>query len=201
MLSQLILSHAATRTANAESASAQNPVAPLTREILQEQTCQRLRKAIRYGCFLSGQAMTVCELAATLGASPMPARETVRRLAQETRQEVPLNCTMRAFAQPTPVRGTCYRAAGSETLVSGHRGPVAAKRPPSGAAHSPARRRLGPAERLCPLPSFRGARRADPARRGSGARGGERRHHRIDPLGPAQPPGQPAFNRSGQGDA
>ncbi|RBP13991.1 GntR family transcriptional regulator [Roseiarcus fermentans] len=71
------------------------PVARLVHETLQEQAYQELRKAIREGRFVSGQALTVRGLAAMLGVSPMPVREAVRRLAQEKTLELAPNRTMR----------------------------------------------------------------------------------------------------------
>jgi hypothetical protein len=172
MLSRLTLSHAATRAAHAEGDSAQNPIAPLARETFQQQTRQRSREAIREGCFLSGRR-TVRWLAAILGVSPMPLRKAVRRLAQEKTLEVLPNRTTRAFAQSRPVQGTCYRAAGSETPVSGHRASVAGEQPLSGIAHSPAGRRIGPVDRLCSLPPLHGARRGAGATRRRRAKRGE----------------------------
>ena len=75
--------------------SVRSPVARLVHETLQEQTYQELRKAIREGRFLSGQALTVRGLASMLGVSPMPVREAVRRLAQEKTLDVLPNRTMR----------------------------------------------------------------------------------------------------------
>ncbi len=80
---------------NPDGEAAGGPVARIVHETLQEQTYQELRKAIREGRFMSGQALTMRGLAGMLGVSPMPVREAVRRLAQEKTLEILPNRTMR----------------------------------------------------------------------------------------------------------
>lgn len=58
-------------------------MSPVTRNTLQEQAYQRLRKALMNGEFVPGQNITLRAAAAALGTSAMPVRDALRRLEIE----------------------------------------------------------------------------------------------------------------------
>jgi len=64
-------------------------------ETLHGRVYQELRNGIREGRFATGQSLTTHGPAAMFGASPMPAREAVRRLVRENSLEILPNRTMR----------------------------------------------------------------------------------------------------------
>src|SRR5258706_12046855 len=53
------------------------------RSTLQDRIYDKLTNAIMSGLFVPGQALTIRGLAATLGTSPIPVREAIKRLTSE----------------------------------------------------------------------------------------------------------------------
>jgi DNA-binding GntR family transcriptional regulator len=74
------------------------PVAPVSRETVQERVYRELRQALIYGRFEPGQALTLHELAASLQTSPMPVRESLARLVSEQALETSSNRSVRVPA-------------------------------------------------------------------------------------------------------
>jgi len=69
--------------------------AVVSRLTLQEQVYQALRQRLMVGAMTAGQSLTVRELAAQMGTSPMPVREAMRRLIAERALELLPNGTVR----------------------------------------------------------------------------------------------------------
>ena len=69
--------------------------AVVSRLTLQEQVYQALRNSLMVGSVTPGQQLTVRELAAQMGTSPMPVREAMRRLIAERALELLPNGTVR----------------------------------------------------------------------------------------------------------
>ena len=69
--------------------------APVGRLTLQEQVYQALRTMLMVGGVVPGQGLTVRELAESMGTSPMPVREAMRRLIAERALELLPNGTVR----------------------------------------------------------------------------------------------------------
>ncbi len=71
------------------------PLAPVTRETMQERVYRELRRALINGRFDPGQALTLHQLAASLHTSAMPVREAVARLVSEQALEAASNRSVR----------------------------------------------------------------------------------------------------------
>ncbi len=71
------------------------PLAPITRETMQERVYRELRRALINGRFDPGQALTLHELAASLNTSAMPVREALARLVSEQALEAASNRSVR----------------------------------------------------------------------------------------------------------
>jgi DNA-binding GntR family transcriptional regulator len=69
--------------------------AAVSRLTLQEQVYLALRNSLMVGSMTPGQGLTVRELAAQMGTSPMPVREAMRRLIAERALELLPNGTVR----------------------------------------------------------------------------------------------------------
>lgn len=63
--------------------SATDKLAPVDLSTLHERVYSRLREAISQGDFVPGEVLTIRTLAASLGTSSMPVRESLRRLVAE----------------------------------------------------------------------------------------------------------------------
>jgi len=74
---------------------------PVDRESLQQQSYQALRDAIMKGRFMPGDSVSLRNLAAELGTSPMPVREAVQHLIAEGALELRPN---RTYAVPEITR-------------------------------------------------------------------------------------------------
>jgi DNA-binding GntR family transcriptional regulator len=74
------------------------PLAPVSRETVQERVYRELRQALIYGRFQPGQALTLHELAASMQTSPMPVRESLARLVSEQALETSANRSVRVPA-------------------------------------------------------------------------------------------------------
>jgi DNA-binding GntR family transcriptional regulator len=70
----------------------------LGRVTLQDRVYQELKRGLIAGEFTPGQALTVKEIAQTVGTSAMPVREAFRRLAAEHALEIQLSGTARVRA-------------------------------------------------------------------------------------------------------
>lgn len=68
---------------------------PIARETVQERVYRELRKALIYGRFEPGQALTLQELATSLDTSMMPVREALARLVSEQALEAASNRSVR----------------------------------------------------------------------------------------------------------
>jgi DNA-binding GntR family transcriptional regulator len=82
----------------AASASRPTPLAPVSRETVQERVYRELRQALIYGRFEPGQPLTLHELAASLQTSAMPVREALARLVSEQALETSANRSVRVPA-------------------------------------------------------------------------------------------------------
>ena len=71
------------------------PLAPVSRETVQERVYRELRQALIYGRFEPGQALTLHELAASMQTSPMPVRDSLARLVSEKALETSSNRSVR----------------------------------------------------------------------------------------------------------
>jgi DNA-binding GntR family transcriptional regulator len=83
-----------TRT-TALDASRGAPLAPVSRETVQERVYRELRQALIYGRFEPGQPLTLQELAASLETSAMPVREALARLVSEQALKTSANRSVR----------------------------------------------------------------------------------------------------------
>lgn len=70
-------------------------LAPIARETVQERVYRQLRKALIYGRFEPGQALTLQELATSLDTSATPIREALARLVSEQALEAASNRSVR----------------------------------------------------------------------------------------------------------
>jgi DNA-binding GntR family transcriptional regulator len=81
--------------ATAIGAARVTPLAPVSRETVQERVYRELRQALIYGRFEPGQALTLQELADSLRTSAMPVREALARLVSEQALETSANRSTR----------------------------------------------------------------------------------------------------------
>ena len=79
-------------------ASRVTPLAPVSRETVQERVYRELRQALIYGRFEPGQPLTLHELAESLQTSAMPVREALARLVSEQALETSANRSVRVPA-------------------------------------------------------------------------------------------------------
>jgi DNA-binding GntR family transcriptional regulator len=94
------------------------------RSTLQDRIYDKLTNAIMSGLFVPGQPITIRGLAATLGTSPIPVREAIRRLTSERALEVLRNGSI---AVPKMTRAKFEDLRRSRILIEGFATELAAR--------------------------------------------------------------------------
>jgi DNA-binding GntR family transcriptional regulator len=84
-----------TRRGHPARSTAAVPLAPVSRDTVQDRVYRELRRALIFGGFAPGQVLTIVDLAASLATSTMPVRDALSRLISEQALEAMPNRSVR----------------------------------------------------------------------------------------------------------